>query len=188
MNSSARVRFTTIKDLLGAFPTAAAEVGVESSDEPTLDFLRRSVAAGDFRAAISLCAYLLARREAVWWACGCLRPLEPRAPGESRCLDLAEDWVRVPEEEQRRAALDMGLQSSRKLPATWVALGAGWSGGNMSSSDTYRIAPAPQLTAQAVRGALLIAAATPPAEASKARQKEWIGAATRLLLGESLQR
>ena len=184
MNSQARVRFTTIRDLFDAFPTAAVEVGVEASDELSLDFLRKASAAGDYSAAISFCAYLLSRREAVWWACGCLRPLEPRTPGEARCLDMAEAWVRVPEEEQRRAALEMGLQSRRNLPGTWVALGAGWSGGNMSASDTYKVAPAPQLTAQAIRGALLIASGRPPAAHAKAKQKEWVGAAYRLLIGD----
>ena len=184
MNPGARIRFATLKDLFATFPTAETESGLDASDDPTLAIIQKCLNGRDFRASISICAYLLSKREAVWWACGCLRQAPKLSPGEVRALDLAEEWVRRPEEAQRRAALELGMQSSSKLPTTWLALAAGWSGGNLSDNEAHRVPPAPQLTAQAVRGALLMAPGKMPEKPADQILAGWVDAALRLMTAQ----
>jgi hypothetical protein len=154
------IRFATARDLFEAFPTALDDIEVKPSDQPALDFLNALLASQTPENAVAFCAYLLPRREAVWWACQCVRALIPsREPAEENALRAAEAWVGEPEEELRRQALEIGMQGDRAAPTTWVALAAAWSGGSLTPPDQPP-APAPaHLTPKAVRAAVLTALA-----------------------------
>jgi hypothetical protein len=103
---------------------------------------------------------MLPRREAVWWACQCVRTLIPtREPGEEEALKAAEAWVGEPEEELRRHALAVGMAGNRAAPTTWVALAAAWSGGSLTPPDQPPAPAPPHLTPKAVRAAVLTALA-----------------------------
>ena len=69
----ASLRFPTVSDLYGAFPTAKDDVGTDPGNEPPLTFLQSLVEKESWDKAVSFCAYLLPRREAVWWGCQSLR-------------------------------------------------------------------------------------------------------------------
>ena len=153
-----RLRFVTARDLFDAFPIALDELQVEPNDEPSLEFLRALVESGAMDQAIGFVAYLLPRREAVWWGCRSIRTIIPqRSPEEEAAIRIAEDWVKEPEEERRVAALDLGLRHSNRLPSTWLALAAGWSGGSMNPGVEGSPQVLPYQTARAVRAALLVA-------------------------------
>ena len=77
-------------------------------------------------------------------------------------LNLAEAWLGEPEDHHRRAALDFGLAGNSKLPATWMALAAGWSGGSLAPREFGGMPPAPDQAARAIRAGLLIALARMP--------------------------
>lgn len=152
-----RLRFETARDLFEAFPSAVDELGVEPADEPSLPFLK-SLADSNVDQAVGFCAYLLPRREAVWWGCQSIRALPaPRTHEEEQALAAAEQWVREPEEELRIAALNVGRESDYKRPATWLALAAGWAGPTIPFEDKVGQVP-PEQTARAVRAGVLIAA------------------------------
>ena len=158
---SARIRFATARQVFEAFPAAREDIAAPPADEPPLAFagaLMRSQTPED---AISFCAYLLPRREAVWWACQCVSGLAPQPPGgtEPAAHRAAEAWVRDPEEEQRQAALREGLSADPARAATWLALAAGWSGGSMAAPELPAVPPPPQMTARAVRAAVFTAIA-----------------------------
>jgi len=156
----ASIRFVTARDLYEAFPTAQGDVGVAPSDEPALDFLRSLAAKETWSAAVSYCAYLLPRREAVWWGCRSLRRIQPQlSPEQVRALDTAEAWVNEPEEERRIAALNLGHLGDHHLPATWMALAAGCSGGSVMPPGYGHAPAAPHQTARAIRAGLMIAMA-----------------------------
>jgi hypothetical protein len=158
----ASLRFLTVRDLYEAFPIAQGDVGAAPSDEPSLDFLRSLVTKEAWGPAVSFCAYLLPRREAVWWGCQSLRQIQPRrAAKEAQALDTAEEWVREPEEDRRMAALNVGREGDYGAPATWMALAAGWSGGSVAPGFTNAPAP-PYQTARAIRAGLMIAMAGVP--------------------------
>jgi hypothetical protein len=156
----APIRFVTVRDLYEAFPMAQDDVGAAASDEPSLTFLRALTQKEAWPAAVSFCAYLLPRREAVWWGCQSLRRIRPVAsPEDLRALDAAEAWVREPENDRRFAALAVGNQSSYRAPATWMALAAGWSGGSIVPPEMGHAPAAPDQTARAIRAGLMIAMA-----------------------------
>jgi hypothetical protein len=185
--STPNLRFVTVRDLYAAFPTAAIDVSVRVNDEPSLGFVRRLVADGDIRAALSYCAYLLPRREAVWWGCQCVRSSELRAPGEAQAIAAAETWVREPSESNRRTALDRGTQSSPEAPSTWLALAAGWSGGSLSEKGEHPIPAPPEGTAQGIRCAVLLARGRLPRDRSATFETGWLDAALRYAVGDLQQ-
>ena len=153
-----RIRFAFAQEVFAAFPTACEDIKAKPTEEPPLVFLRSLVNGPVPEDAITFCAYLLPRREAVWWASQCVRDLVG-TPTEydQAALKSAEDWVFEPEEPKRQAALQIGMTGNRKAPSTWVALAAAWSGGNLVINE-YGGAPAPpHLTAKAASGALMFA-------------------------------
>jgi hypothetical protein len=154
-----RLRFETVRDLLEAFPIAERLIEVEPSDEPSLQFLAGLVARNDLDRAVGFCAFLLPRREAVWWGCRTVRVLLPdRSREEEAAIRAAEKWVQRPEDDLRVAALELGTRGSSELPSTYLALAAGWSGGRIDvGADTPVPVPAHQ-TARVVRAAVLVAA------------------------------
>lgn len=153
-----RVRFPTAKSLFEAFPEAGEDIAAPPTEEPPLTFARRLAAGETPEEAITFCAYLLPRREAVWWACRCVRALVPQPAGEeAAALAAAEDWVREPEDGRRRAALALGSAGDHGRPATWAALAAAWSGGSLVEGHTVPCPP--HLTAKAAQTAVLTALA-----------------------------
>jgi hypothetical protein len=182
IESDARLRFATVADLYAAFPTAAVDVGVEASACGSVDFVRAQTGAGAFDAALSYCAYLLSRRCAVWWACACVRA-SSLAAGDAACVDAAESWALEPSETARLRALALGRAARGASAAGWAAKAAGWSGGDIGQSGGYRLEPAPQATAQAARGAVLIALGGASGERLDVA-RDWAAAALRLALGD----
>jgi hypothetical protein len=149
-----RIRFATIRALFESFPEALRNIGAEPTDESPVAFLKRLAAEGKPDHANSVCAYLLPRREAVWWGCqSARRLLGDQARSDTAELKAAEAWVREPTEENRQAALDIGTRAASNEPLTWLALAAGWSSGTFASTPF----PVPaHMTARAVYVALLI--------------------------------
>lgn len=155
----AQVRFTTVQDLLEAYPMARHEVGPTTEPGlPSLDFLRAAVGKRDWSSAVSFCAYLLPRRVAVAWGCRALRQMVDRfEPEASRALRFAEAWVEEPDEIHRSKALAAGNASDYNSPTTWLALAAGFSGGSVVPPEYDPVEAKPEQTAKAVRAAILIA-------------------------------
>lgn len=155
-----RLRFATARQVFEAFPPAHDDIEAEPADIEPLAFADRLLKSSTPEDAIGFCAYLLPRREAVWWACQCIRSVEGPAKGaDESLLVIAETWVKTPEEENRKEALKSGLGAAVKSPAAWAALGAAWSGGSMVDEPNPPVPPPNYLTAQAVRAAILTALA-----------------------------
>jgi hypothetical protein len=149
-----RIRFATIRALFESFPEALQNIGAEPTDEPPIAFLKRLAGEGQVEHAASVCAYLLPRREAVWWGCLSARTLLGEiARDESVPLQAAETWVQQPTEENRRTALDIGNAADSSASLTWLALAAGWSSGTFAPTPF----PVPAyMTSRAVRVSLMI--------------------------------
>jgi hypothetical protein len=155
----ARLRFETVRDVFDAFPIAQHELSLEPNDEPSLQFLEALISRDELDKAVGFCAFLLPRREAVWWGCRSVKTLVPARSGEEeQAIAVAEQWVREPEEERRLAALELGMRGSSKLPSTYLALAAGWSGGRLNVGAETPVPIPPHQTARVVRAAVLIAA------------------------------
>jgi len=167
---STRLRFTTARQVFEAFPTAARDIDSQPQDEAPLDFARKLLARAHRFDAITYAAYLLPRREAVWWGCQCVRAIADNKSDDA--LSAAEAWVRDPEEEIRRAALKMGTSGDRRIATTWLALAAGNSGGSVTPEGSYPVAASPHITAVAVKAGIILAIAqSPPLD-----QQPWVRA------------
>jgi hypothetical protein len=152
-----RVRFATAQALFETFPDLHQRIDAKPTDQRPIEFLRGVVTSGKLNDAVAFCAYLLPRREAVWWACGCTRSFLGDIPRDRAAgLVAAEAWVYEPDEDHRRAVLEIGMAGEGNNPSTWIALAAGWSSGSLF---TYAPAPVqPYMTARCTRNAVLLAA------------------------------
>lgn len=176
-----RLRFGTARELFEAFPAALDDMVARPNDRHALEFIKELAAGPTPEDAITFTAYLLDRREAVWWAHQCLSTLPDRlAPEDVRMLALAEDWVRRPEEFTRVAALNAGMASPTKTPGVWVALAAGWSGGSMLGPDHSPVEPPPHLIAKAVNAGVLSVLARVDRKARAETLKSFVNMGIRL--------
>jgi hypothetical protein len=167
---STRLRFTTARQVFDAFPTIAADVELRPADEPPIDFARKLLVRAYRFEAIAYAAYLLPRREAVWWGCQCVRAISGDKVDDA--VLAAEAWVRDPEEDQRRAALSVLQSRDRRIATTWLAMAAGHSGGSIVTEGLRPVAASPQTTATSVKVAIVLAIARTPLP----DQSAWINA------------
>jgi hypothetical protein len=175
-------RFKTAREVFDAFPEAAEDITAEPSDQDPVRYAQALLASATPENAITFCAYLLPRREAVWWAHQCLNRLPETLEGDDAAyLGLAENWVREPEEGPRAAALDAGMRARVKTPAVWIALAAGWTGGSMLAADGPVVAPPAHLTAKAVNAGILSTLARVGRNDRKAMLETYVRMALHLL-------
>jgi hypothetical protein len=150
-------RFATAEAVFETFPELSEKISVKPSERPPLDFLRSLIGAGKLEDAVTFSAFLLPRREAVWWACRSARAaLGQIAKERAPALLAAEAWVSEPGEERRHTALEVGTKGHCDEPLTWVALAAGWAGGFLVSGPHHSIPMPHYMTARATRTAILI--------------------------------
>src|SRR5215471_8191296 len=155
-----RVRFATARALYETFPEVSEKIGVAPTDQFPIEFLRDLTSKGKLDEAVAFSAYLLPRREAVWWACNCARASLGEIPKhQATALLAAEAWVYDPDDEHRKAALEVGTQSDSNEPLTWLALAAGWSGGLLAAFPGLPVPVPTYMTARAARIAVLLSAA-----------------------------
>jgi hypothetical protein len=151
-----RLRFAMASQVFDAFPTAREDIEAKPADLEPFAYLDGLVKGPTPEDAVGFCAYLLPRREAVMWACQCIRSIEsPVASADQDVLELAEAWVKDPQEQNRQAALAAGLKVPVKSASALAALGAAWSGGSMLEDPERPVPPPAYLTAQAIRAAVL---------------------------------
>jgi hypothetical protein len=145
----------------------AAKAQIQKDFTPR-QYVNRLIAKKYYQDAAKFWAYALPKREAVYWACLCVRKVEgSKALARSTAaLDAAERWVLNQTDETRRAAMPAARAAGFNTPAGWTATAAFWSGGSLSPPDAPVMSPDEYLTAHAVAGALSLAAG--PAESDKA--------------------
>jgi hypothetical protein len=178
-----RLRFSTAQEVFEAFPSARQSIRTAPTNEPPLSFLARLVKTGGGKEAIGFCAFLLPRREAVWWALQSVQRMQPPGTPQDAGLKAAEAWVRDPTDETRRAALAIGETADEASPGTWVARAAGWSGGSMVAS--HAVPCPPDLTAKTARIAVLTALGRVPERDRDAALRNCVEACIRLVDDQS---
>lgn len=156
---SSRIRFTTARQIFDTFASARRVISLAPSDEAPLAFARKLAQSERPIQAIAFCAYLLPRREAVWWACQCVRAVEGKAANNDAALAAAEAWVREPDEATQRGALATSNSADRRAATTLLARAAGWSGGNIALKGGRLVPAQPNMTAKAVYAAIGLAIA-----------------------------
>jgi hypothetical protein len=158
-----RIRFATAHALLEAFPDDLQKFSVPPAEQSPINYLKVLSAECKLADALTFCAFLLPRREAVWWACRSARTLlGDIARGRAVELTAAETWVYQPDETHRLAALEIGSKGDGENPLTWLARAAGWCGGTWSPAPNVTIPSAPVMTPRAIRVAMLLSASKLP--------------------------
>ncbi|CAH1660484.1 conserved hypothetical protein [Hyphomicrobiales bacterium] len=149
-----RLRFSTAREVFETYPSAREFVGLAPTNEPPLTFLARLAKGPAPMEAAGFCAFLLPRRETVWWALQAVRSMQPPGTPDPG-LATAEAWVREPGDKTRFDALRLAQSGDRTQPGTFIAWAAGYSGGSMA--EGHAIPCPPDLTAKMARIAVLIA-------------------------------
>ncbi len=153
-----RIRFASAHSVFEAFPDLSYNAPRPANDVEPLAHARALSTSSRPNDAILFLSHLLPRREAVWWAIQCVRALTA-ADDADEALRAAEIWVRTPEDDNRRAALQIANDSDRRKPTTWLAFAAGWSGGSLLPADQKPVPVPPGACAMAANTAIMMAIA-----------------------------
>jgi len=158
-------------------PSERAAPHLGDAGEAPSALMQRLVEAGLTADAITLLAHLLPAREGTWWAAQAARTLELGGDGElpRRCVRAAETWVAHPDDERRRAAMDLAAELGTDHAAAWAATAAFWAGDSLAPADQPPVPPPDHLWCHAVNGAVLLTAAHDPHPAIAARQRGLLG-------------
>lgn len=111
--------------------------------------------------ALMFLAHALPKREAAWWACLCAREadaVEGQRPEILAALEAAEQWVRKPSEETRRAAGSAAEKAGTDHASSWAAMAAFMSGGSMAPPNVEPVPPPEGQTSIAAFATAILAA------------------------------
>ena len=109
--------------------------------------------------ACRVLAFALPKREAIWWACQCVRQANAiGGPKGTVALDAAERWVAAPDDKLRRAAYVAAESAGFGTPAGCAAVSVFLSGGSLAPPEVADVPPDDSLTPKAVDGAVVLAA------------------------------
>ncbi len=142
-----------------ARPEPAARTLVRAGQTPR-QYLTELTTAKHFMDAVRVLAWALPRREALWWACQCVRQVvtDKDGPAEQAALQAASRYAQTPSEEHRRAAGAAAEAVDFATPAGCAAVAAFWAEGSLAPPDLPP-APAPEhLTPTGIVNAVVLAA------------------------------
>jgi hypothetical protein len=142
--------------------------------------------AGLLLEATRLVAHALPAREAVWWACACSRHTASSGADpatETAIREAAEEWVRRPTDEHRRAAMKKAEAARFGSAEAWAAVAAFWSGDSMAPPEAPKVPPQPHFTGLAVAGAIALAAVRGEASRREARLQRFLASARDIATG-----
>ena len=110
--------------------------------------------------AAKFLAFALPKREAIWWACQCVRQMggPPLVPAAAAALQAAEKWATDPNDDNRRACLPLAEAADLGTPAGATAVAVYFSGGSISLPDLPEVPPPEHVTPTAISGAVVLCA------------------------------
>lgn len=166
-----KVRFAKAMEVCAdtALSDDAALLINESSTPP--EYLDQLISAKHYQDAIKFLARALPSREAAWWACVSARSGvdAQTSANETKALELAEQWVFKPTDENRHLAHDAVGPLENDAPIHWVGMAVLWSGGSMAPPDVPDVPTAPNMCGMAVSGAVMLAGLSDEVEESDRR-------------------
>lgn len=113
--------------------------------------------------AVQFIAHYLPKRQAVWWALGCVKQGVPEmTPEQDAALKTTERWIAEPTEENRQAAFRAAETADTTTPFGITALAAYYSEALPPTADPKTNAKAYFITAKLVTAAVMLAATADP--------------------------
>ncbi|MGR9107539.1 MAG: DUF6931 family protein [Gammaproteobacteria bacterium] len=147
-----------------------------NAEQSPPEFLQLLIDHGLYPDAVRFLSQALPNREATWWACLCARDVlrEDSPPDILAAVESAEKWVYKPTEENRGITFGLAEKATFNTPASWAAVAAFWSGGNISPYAEAIVNPSPDLNGKAVAGAVMLAAVQGEASDIEARYQKYL--------------
>ncbi len=135
------------------------EAGLDPEAAPA-EAIKALTRAGALLDLARFVAHALPSREGVCWAAACLEAAPtPLSAAERAGVAAARAWVRRPTEALRRACEAEAAALGVDRAAGWLCLAAFWNGsGSITPADQPMVAPAADLHAKALFGAVGLAA------------------------------
>lgn len=159
-------------------------VAPEEGETPA-DFAQRLSGTGEPNHCLIFLAYALEKRSAVWWLTRCIREVESILDAnDQKMLELAEKWVQVPSDENRRAAMAHAESMEMSTPACWAGVGAFWSNGSMSPPDAPVVEPKDDLAGKAISGGAIMSSVFHAPEKAPDKQKVFTTLGVAVAAGE----
>lgn len=113
--------------------------------------------------AVQFIAHYLPKRQAVWWAVGCVKQSDSElSPEQDAAVKTTERWIAEPTDENRQAAFKAAEIADTSSPAGITALAAYYSEGLPQTADPGNNAKAYFITAKLVTAAVMLAATSDP--------------------------
>ncbi len=146
---------------------------VPNPGESPEKYARRLCAASEDNACLTFLAFALPKRCAVWWLTQCTLAAESfKSEADRPMLALAENWVRLPSEENRRKAMTMAEELEMASPAAWAGVAAFWSHGSLGPPEAPPVPAAEPISGKAVKvGALMASVLHAPQNAPERRRQ-----------------
>jgi hypothetical protein len=161
------LKFTKVTEIYAQDICQKLELSDEATQLLTQDlspaaYLEKLIAEELFPDAVRFLAMALPKREGTWWACLAARHTLPKNADarEIAAIEAAETWVYRPSEANRQLTQAVAEATEFKTAAGWAAIAAFWSGGSISPVPDVMVPPPEDLTAKAVGGAIMLAAAS----------------------------
>lgn len=151
---------------------------------PAADVVAALAAAGLLADAVRATAFLLPRREAVWWAVRCVRSV-PAAVADPRtvaALDAAAAWAAAPSDDARRATFALA-EKVMHTPAGAVGAAVFFADGSLSGPKLPTVLPAPALCPTTLANAVLLAAVVSEPERAADRRRAFLDIGTAVAAG-----
>jgi hypothetical protein len=143
-----------------------------------LGYMRWLLAGPTPEEAVTLAAYALEPRHAVWWGHECLQTLPDKlSEDDRRMLALSAAWCATPDEENRLVVLEAAMAAPERGPGVWVALAAGWSSGSIAPLDAPDVPCPPFLTGRALNAGILAALSRVPLSERRNRLAHFVSMA-----------
>jgi hypothetical protein len=146
-------------------------------------FLEQLLQEKRYADAVQFLAHALPKREAVWWACQCIRQGSELSPAQAQAVRAAEQWAADPSEGHRRAAYPAAEAAEFGTPGGCVAVAAFWSGGSISLPDLPEVLPAENLTGDTVANAVLMAVGTNDPEKAQEKYQTFFALGNQVAIG-----
>jgi hypothetical protein len=132
-----------------------AALALLTKDETPRQFLDALLAREMFPEAIRFLAFALPVREAIWWACQCVRYAKPELPNpQELALRAATRWVVQPTEAHRREAESA---ADTRSAAGYAAKAVAWTGGSLLPPSLPVLKPGPGMPHDGVAAAITLA-------------------------------
>jgi pSer/pThr/pTyr-binding forkhead associated (FHA) protein len=161
-------------DLCGKIKMSEQARQVVTEESTPEDYLNLLIEQELYTDGLRFLAFWLPKPAAVNWACESVAQIcgaELTKP-EQAAFDAARQWANDPSEANRRAAESAASATEFSGAASWLALGAFWSGGSLSGPDLPVVPPADGLTAEAITGAFMLAATRHEPQKAVSRYQE----------------